>query len=124
MKLQPDEKGAMLALWAIALVVLACMGLFGCSSTEGIRLDKSPQDTAREAAGQPLPVCEIPPNATSTQLDSALWGCVLEYRALFPQCAHMVSPPQAIAYKPSRELYGMRVCETTFPAKCYPAEVL
>jgi hypothetical protein len=87
-----------LTVWGIVrqvwwpLTIMAVMWLAACSSTEGIRLDKSPRDTAQEAACQPLPACDIPPGANSTQLESALWACVLEYRALYSVCYHLARP--------------------------------
>lgn len=85
-----DELGLLAAIFVVVLIVLACTT--GCTSTEHVRLDKDPGALATEAGCAPLPVCEIPPAANSTQLTSALWACVLEYRALYSVCYHMAHP--------------------------------
>lgn len=68
--------------WAMVLtVVLLVLMLTGCKTapeyTPPVRL-----------SCEPLPVCAIPPKATSTQLEMALWECVLEYRAQYSACAN------------------------------------
>lgn len=88
-----DEVGLLAAIFVVVLIVLACTT--GCTSTEHIRLDQDAQDTAEQAGCQPLPVCEIPPAANSLQLNNALWSCVLEYRALYSVCYHLVHPAMA-----------------------------
>lgn len=114
-----DEWGAFWCIvffcaWALGLALLT-----GCSSTEGIRLDKSPQDTAEEAGCQPLPLCTIPPEANSTQLESALWACVHEYRALYSQCYHLAHPVSLPKLGPTA--YGQSLCYLTDPVQCVPA---
>lgn len=92
---QGGRPGALITVVFVCLLALLWSFLAGCTTTEGVVLDKTPEDIAVEAACVPLPVCDIPPRANSTQLESALWACVLEYRALFSQCFHLVHPMEA-----------------------------
>lgn len=87
-----DEFDTLRTVVAICLLALLLSFLTGCKTTEGIRLDKDPNTLAGEATCAPLPLCDIPPAATSTQLESSLWACVLEYRALYSACYHLVHP--------------------------------
>lgn len=75
----------------IALLVVLMLALGGCASGRHLELPPAPQDAAQKAACPPLPVCDIPPGANSTQLELALWKCVLDYRAMYSVCFHMVN---------------------------------
>jgi uncharacterized lipoprotein YajG len=73
-----------------SLVILAgAVGILlqGCAARP-TNSDATPPALAA-AACAPLPVCSIPPASSSTQLEQALWECVLEYRALYSVCYHM-----------------------------------
>jgi hypothetical protein len=71
-----------------AIIFLALFVLAGCSTTEHLDLG-DPQEATKAASCAPLPLCDIPPGANSTQLETALWACVKEYRALYSVCYHM-----------------------------------
>jgi hypothetical protein len=110
---------------AVVLCILAVvfMSLFGCS-TLGRERRESPQDAgdvAQEAACGPFPVCEIPPGASSKQLNSALWGCVLEMRAQWSKCLHLVNPvpmpqlPEVQGYRVAREKVELVAMDIRYP---------
>lgn len=106
------------------VILLAVLALAACGTTEHIRLDQAPQDTAEAAGCSPLPLCEIPPGANSTQLESALWACVLEYRALYSACYHLAHPQlpaQGAIPKLPPTAYGVSWCTATNPPVCIPA---
>jgi hypothetical protein len=111
-----DEMGFLVvAVWLMALGVL--IGLTGCGTLETKRNPNDAGDIAQEAGCPPLPVCEIPPEANAKQLQSALWACVLEYRALYSQCTHLVKPVKVPKVTPGTG-YGMAYCHTTNPERC------
>jgi hypothetical protein len=70
-------------------------------------------------------VCDISRGATSTQLEAALWACVLEYRALYSQCLHLVKPvkpPPPITAVPRNYCAGpSRTGPATRLRRCYLA---
>jgi hypothetical protein len=75
--------------WVLVLFFLAlALGIAGCGTTEHLDLG-DPQEATKAASCAPLPLCDIPPGANSTQLETALWACVKEYRALYSVCYHM-----------------------------------
>lgn len=83
--MKPKGLRASLLWWLIhgtllAGIVCVLVGLSGCQ-TAPIPVDRP------FTPCEPLPLCSIPPKATSTQLELALWGCVLEYRAQYSSCA-------------------------------------
>jgi len=74
---------------SLALAVVLLLPLAGCQTREAVKLPPDQGRAAVTLACPPLPACDIPPGANSTQLTSALWACVLEYRALYSVCFHM-----------------------------------
>jgi hypothetical protein len=68
-----------IALVGILLVLPMC-GM-GCSMVR--------QPPAPPVRCVPLPACDIPQGANSSQLEQALQVCVLEYRALYDVCRTM-----------------------------------
>lgn len=70
----------------IAYAVLL-LPLSGCAARP-TNSDATPP-ALEAAACAPLPTCPIPAGASSTQLELALWECVLEYRSLYSVCYHM-----------------------------------
>jgi hypothetical protein len=67
----------------VFLVILAVVSLAACQT-----LPEGP--SARPARlCEPLPVCNIPASSTSSQLEEALWSCVVEYRAMYSVCKWM-----------------------------------
>jgi len=73
---------------AVMALIFAILLLAGISLLSGCQTPAAVQRP--QVPCEPLPVCFIPPGANSTQLETALWGCVLEYRALYSHCAHRV----------------------------------
>lgn len=71
-------------MWAAGAMVGAFLLLVVCCSG----CQTAPSVDTPAVSCEPLPVCSIPHKASSTQLDSALWACVLEYRALYSSCAN------------------------------------
>lgn len=66
--------------WAL-LIFAGSLFLSGCKTR--------PEPAFAPAVScEPLPLCSIPPKASSTQLETALYACVLEYRALYSSCAN------------------------------------
>lgn len=62
------------------LLVLLLLSLAGCKT--------APEPVDRPViACEPIKPCDIPPGATSTQLEAALWACVLEGRAQYQSCS-------------------------------------
>jgi hypothetical protein len=67
-----------------SLVVLGLLLLAGCTT--------SPPPAAQHISCEPVAACPIPDAASSTQLEAALWGCVLELRAQYASCAARAQP--------------------------------
>jgi hypothetical protein len=72
--------------WVAVLVLITC--LTGCAS-KPVTFTAPPEEAAKAAACEPLPLCGIPTGANSTQLEEALRACVLEYRSLYQVCYDM-----------------------------------
>lgn len=68
--------------------VLACVLLTMCAGCVA-RPPREDVPAVDAAACAPLPLCAVPPKASSTQLETALWECVLEYRALYSVCYNL-----------------------------------
>lgn len=68
---------------------LACVILLAAGSLLMAGCQTAPEPTWAPSVGcEPLPLCSIPVGANSTQLETALYACVLEYRALYSSCAN------------------------------------
>jgi hypothetical protein len=80
-------------LLTVILVLLYMAGLMlmsGCAHTPA---EQAPPQTTGCA---PLPVCDVTPKASSTQLEIDLWECVVEYRALYSICYQLQHAPERI----------------------------
>lgn len=98
--------------WTLAAILVVLM-IAGCAT--------APEPVDRPVVScEPIRPCDIPPAANSTQLEAALWACVLELRAQYRSCAERQQtklPPTA---------YGTYVCHLTNPPECFhqPAPAL
>lgn len=75
-------------LWA-GICCVFLLALSGCTT--------APPSARVPTACQPLPACDIPTGSNSTQLEEALWKCVMEYRALYSVCYHIAKQDEADA---------------------------
>lgn len=87
--LEGDAYGLVDAFVLTAAGCLLLLVLSGCAA--------APPAERVPTACQPLPACDIPTGSNSTQLEEALWKCVMEYRALYSVCYHIAKQDEADA---------------------------
>lgn len=103
------------------LTLIAVLALAGCATAEHVNLDGTPAEQATQAGCDPLPLCTVPPDASSIQLTSALWACVLEYRGLYAKCYHLAHPAKTTAIA-VRDYCGSQAQGARYrPRRCYMA---